>query len=353
MKKRIFLNGACGRIGRAVAYEISQQEDLELCALNDPVGIDAIFRNYVRRDSTHGKLDWHIEKLGENTLAINGKKVRVLAEKDTKAMQLKDLGIHIVEECSGIYAKDEKARAFMINGVERVIMSYPVTGGEGHIMLVAGVNHELFDPSMHILISNASCTTKALAAPLAILLDHGFNIEALLMDTVHAATNSQHLLDFSDDYAALNQISTHKTGAAIATGEVLPLLKGKMDGLAFRVPTTDGSFANLYFVANYPEELTAKILNEILRKNYQNAKYLGRVALHEEKEAASTDIIGRTENAIIITSKTRVFPLPYTLEGKRTYLVGLVSGYDNELGPPKDQVILTKYIADKSDEKNG
>lgn len=355
MAKRIFVNGACGRIGRAVTYEILQSKspDLALVALNDPEGIDKIERNYKRRDSTHGRLNWEVRKQGSDILLLNGNPIKVYAEKDLAKIPFAGEGIQIVEECSGFYSKEDAAVAFlqMADGIERVIMSYPAKGkqfADLYATLVMGVNHETFNPEKHRCISNASCTTKALAAPLAVLEGAGITIDALLMDTVHAATNSQRLLDFGDDYAALNQISTYKTGAAIATGEVLPSLKGKMDGLSFRVPTADGSFANLYFVASVPGELTSELINGILRDHLKYPRYAGRLAVHEEKEAASADIIGRTENAIVIASKTRVFPLPYKQEGRNTYLVGLVSGYDNEIGPPRDQALLTEYIAQRT-----
>ncbi|MEK6808958.1 MAG: hypothetical protein AABY14_04685, partial [Nanoarchaeota archaeon] len=185
-------------------------------------------------------------------------------------------------------------------------------------------------------------------APLAILLDNGIYIHALLMDTAHAATNTQRVLDFGDEYATLNQIITAKTGAAVATGEVIESLKGKMDGFALRVPTTDGSFADLYFVVSYDGKLDAKSVNYILENNYSNPKYFGRLGIFNGAEASSADIVGRKENGVIITSKTKVIPLPLRDDdGRNTYLVGILSAYDNELAPPRDQALLTKYISQK------
>jgi len=359
MVKKIFVNGAAGRIGRAVTFEISESKNpnLELAALNDLVGIDALVRNYTRRDSTHGLLPWTIKKIDDSTITINDRKVKVYAEKDPGKMELKENGINIVEECAGVYGDPKTAgkispaeassRVFLNYGVERVIMSYPATCDA---TLIAGANHQDFLNTKHKCISNGSCTTKALVAPLTALLNNGIGVDALLMDTVHAATNSGRILDFGDEYAVLDQIITAKTGAAKATAEVIPALKGKMDGLAFRVPTTDGSFANLYFVANHAGELSAELVNKILERSVNEPIYMGRLGGYYGKEAASTDIIGRKENGIVIFSKTKVIPLPYSIgcNNRNTSLVSIVSGYDNELGPPKDQVIITEYIADNS-----
>ncbi|MBI5148872.1 hypothetical protein HZA33_04275, partial [Candidatus Pacearchaeota archaeon] len=257
----------------------------------------------------------------------------------------------MVEECSGFYGDDKKdktkclSQQFLDLGVEKVIMSYPADSAD--ITLVMGANQGIYDSAKHRLISNGSCTTKAMVAPLQLLMDQGIKVDALLMDTAHAATNSQNILE------SLNQIWTHKTGAAKSVGEVIPSLKGKMDGLAFRVPTTDGSFANMYFVATSDEDLTAESVNKMFREHYKDSKYMGRMGLFEEQDAGTTnDIIGRTENGVIILSKTKVFDLhmtPFTGDlSKKAYLVGLVSGYDNEAAPPKDQVLLTEYIANKS-----
>ena len=341
-KNGILVNGASGRIGRFVTYELIKA-GLPVAALNDLVDTDAIVRNYTRRDTTHGALDWKVEKINEGLIKINDEEIKIMHEKDASQMGLKENGINIVEECSGLYdGKKIDPNVFLENGAQRVIMSYPAKIKDATIIM--GVNQDTYNPEKHRLISNASCTTKALAAPLKVLLNNGIGIDALLMDTVHAATNSQRLLDFGDDYAALNQISTHKTGAAIATAEVIPSLLDKMDGISFRVPTLDGSFANLYFAANHEGKLEREELNNLLRESTSYTKYCGRLAVYEGKEAASTDIIGRTENSIVIASKTRVIPLPYSLNGRNTSLVSLVCGYDNERGPPKDQVLLTKYI---------
>ena len=204
-----------------------------------------------------------------------------------------------------------------------------------------GVNQELYDPAKHNIISNASCTTKALALPLQVLLDNGINIEALSMDTAHAATGSQRILE------SISQIFTHSTGAAKATGQVIPSLEGMMAGMSYRVPTLDGSFANLYFVATSDDEITAERINQLISINVKNAKYGGRIGVHEGKDAGTFDIVGRRENSVVIPSKTSVIQLPFSPKGKKASLVTLVSGYDNELGSSVDPVLLSQYVAQK------
>ncbi|MEK6854810.1 MAG: glyceraldehyde 3-phosphate dehydrogenase NAD-binding domain-containing protein [Nanoarchaeota archaeon] len=344
---KILINGTSGRIGRAVSYELIKS-DIIPAALNDPVGIEKIVDSLSGNDAVHGKFNWQINKINADEIEINGKKIKVYAEKSLDKIPFRDLGVSIVEECSGFYGNDKtspdeiKAREFLSHGVEKVIMSYPATGA-GVVTLVAGVNLEAYDSELYWGISNGSCTTKALVAPLQVLRDYGLKVQALLMDTVHAATNTQSILE------SLNQISTHKTGAAKATGEIIPELKGKMDGLSFRVPTLDGSFANLYFVADSEKDnLSARDINQVLREESSNQKYMGRLAVFEGKEAGTSyDIVGRTENAIVILDKTRVLKLPYKTDSKTSYLIGIVSGYDNERGPPRDQVLVTKHIIER------
>lgn len=347
---RVGINGASGRIGKPLTYELSDIEGIEVIALNDIVGAKALVENYTDRDSTHGILPWSVEYISDHLIKINGKKVIVFNEKDPSKIKWGELGVKIVEECTGLYTKSGAAKVHLRDGVERVIVSAPATG-DGLVTLITGVNHELFNPEKHDYISNASCTTKALAAPLAVLLDNDISMHALLMDTTHAATNTQRVLDYGNDAATLNQIILEKTGAAVATTEVLPVLKGKMSGFALRVPTTDGSFANLYFVASYHEELTPEKINNLISEHLSEPKYFGRVGIHKGEKTATKHVLGRKENGVLITSQTRVIPLPFKDNGKNTYLVGIVSGYDNELAPPRDQALLTYFVESVSYQK--
>ncbi len=352
--KRILINGAGGRIGRAVTYETVQamQEDngVSLIALNEPRGVDFVCANYLERDPVHGIYSWKVEKTDPNSLAINGVPVLFYAEKDISKMSLKDNGIEMILECSGFFGdpklkeKGAKltpdmngARKFLEYGVQNVIQTYPAKTSD--ISLIMGVNHNLYNPEQHRIISNASCTTKALVMPLQVLLDNGIGIDALAMDTTHAATASQDVL------GSLGQILTHSTGAAKATGDVMPSLKGRMTGMSYRVPTLDGSFANLYFVATSDEELTKERINDLMQNSVDNPKYAGRLGIFEGEDAGTFDIVGRRENGVVLLSKTTVTPLPFGPEGKRASLVTLISGYDNELQSSVDPVLLARYVS--------
>lgn len=340
-KKRMVINGASGRIGRQMTYEAFRESSLEVALLNDLVPIDALVHNFTRRDSTHGTLPWSVTLLDDRTININDKKILVYHEKDPSRLPLRNLGITYVQECSGFFDGEKgNPHAFLEAGAQRVIMSYPAKVKD--ITLVAGVNHFLYNPEKHRLISNGSCTTKALVAPLRLLMDYSIEIVSCMMNTVHAATNSQHVLDFGDRYATLNQICTAKTGAAKAAAEVIPELKDRLGGLAYRVPTTDGSITDISLVVKSLRELDAKDINDLFVEHAGDAKYLGRIAIHEEKEIASADIIGRTENAIVVPSKTQVHSL-----GSMLYHVRMVCGYDNEMGPPKDQIAVSAYMASR------
>lgn len=358
---RTLIKGAGGRIGRAVTYEAVQAmksglstigEGAYLIALNEPRGIDFVVDNYRSRDPVHGLYDWKVQKINDNCLTLNGIPVYFSAEKDISKIPFNAKGIELVLECSGFYGDpkpkdrvikltpaDNLARGFLQYGVKKVIQTYPAKTAD--IAIIMGVNHRLYNPSEHNIISNASCTTKALALPLQVLLDNGINIEALSMDTTHAATASQEVL------GSLGQILTHSTGAAKATGQVIPSLSGKMSGMSYRVPTLDGSFANLYFVATSEQELTSAKINDLMRAAVTDQKYAGRIGIFKGVDAGTFDIVGRRENAVVILSKTNVIPLDFARLGEEASLVTLISGYDNELGSSVDPVLLADYIAQK------
>ena len=340
-ERRILINGASGRIGRSVTYELNrydlQSSTFEVVALNDPVGIDKIIESLSGHDPVHGKYNWKIDKVDDHNIRISGRQVAVFAEKDISKIPFGKLGVKIVEECSGFYGDDKKvpgrviARDFLQYGcIDRVILSYPAENAD--ITMIMGVNHDNYNLKKHNIISNSSCTTKSVAEPLRTLVDNGLSIDVLFLDTVHAATNSQPILE------SLDTISTHKTGAAKSLGLVIPELIGKMDGLSYRVPTLDGSIANVYFVAGFEGDLDAKIVNEMLRtRTIINSQ--SRMAVLDSPEVSTKrDIIGRTENSLIVASKTRVLPIR-----KHQYMVWLACGYDNERGPPMDQTLLTMH----------
>ncbi len=333
---KILVNGAGGRIGKIVTYELPKlmRENIKLIAINEVKGIDKTVKNYREKDSVHGMLDWKVEQITQNCIDIDGKMVYFFAEKNPEKIPFKELGIDLVLECSGIY---EDSKIFLQQGVKRVIQTYPTKTADA--ILVMGVNNKLYNPLDHFCISNASCTTKALALPLQVLLDNDVEINAISMDTTHAATSSQSILE------SLNQIATHSTGATKALELVIPSLKNKMNGMAYRVPTVNGSFANLYIVASSGEELTSEKINRWIKNAVQNNNYVGRIGICEKEDAKTSDIVGRKESAVIVLSKTNVIPLNLSANEKRAYLVTLVSGYDNELGSAVDSILLANFIS--------
>jgi glyceraldehyde 3-phosphate dehydrogenase len=361
--KGVFVNGASGRIGRAVTYEFAKTAfgklgagsmDPPIVGINDIVGIDAIIENYNARDPVHGVYDWKVEKDGENTISINSRgPIPIFCEKDISKIPFKDFGLDvIVAECSGFYGdpkqkdktvklkpEDNLSRQFIQLGAERVVQTYPAKTAD--ISIIMGVNHGLYDPELHKVISNASCTTKSLAIPSQVMLDNEIIVDDLRMVTVHAATASQKVLE------SLGQIVTHSTGAAKAMGEVIPSLKGKMGGTSARVPTLDGSVSYMFLVARSRWELTAESLNDLFRKNVNNKKYAGRLGIIEGESISSADIVGRRENALIIPFETQVSEIVELSSERKVYHIMLASGYDNELGSSVDPMLLIKYIASK------
>ncbi len=341
--KKIAINGAAGRIGKFAAYELVQLGEV-IGAVNDLATTDAIVGSLSHKDGVHGTLDWKIEKVSDDVIKIDGNDVKVYHERDPANISWGN-DIYAVDECTGLFIKKEDSeRHFAKNqGLETVVISAP---GKGDMkMLVMGINHTDYEKSDKV-ISNASCTTKALAMPMKVLLDAGIQIYGVLMDTTHAATNTSKPLDFMREYGVLDSINSAKTGAAIATGKVIEYLDGKMDGFAMRVPTRDGSFANVYFVAE-AKDLSAEYVNNVFEKAAAaNLKYLGRIDTFDGAEISSPDIIGNTASSIISLSKTKSLVLP--LEGKdsanQLALVGIVSGYDNERGPSMDLAMLTQYV---------
>ncbi|MBI3334081.1 hypothetical protein HYZ97_01215 [Candidatus Pacearchaeota archaeon] len=359
-KIRVFVNGASGRIGRFVTHHLAQMPGVfKIVGLNDPLDKDPeknlskFLHNLTRRDSTHGTLNWGDRPVAlfprdnstkTTSLFLNQTVIPVYNEVDLRKIPFKELGVQILEECSGYYdGKLGNPHAFLEAGVERVVMSYPAKVRD--VTLIMGVNHDAYDPEKHRLISNASCTTKAMAGPLKMLMDYGLDIQSVQMNTIHAATNSQRVQDTGDDVGVLNTISTHKTGAAEALAQVIPSLEGKMTGMSYRVPVSDGSFAHMCLVArkrspNLDADKLNNLLDTVVRTDY---RYAGRVGMHHGKEFATSEFIGDTRNSIIVPSKTQVHAL-----GDNLYHISLVAAYDNERGPPMDQVLLSEHIGRRS-----
>jgi glyceraldehyde 3-phosphate dehydrogenase len=319
MAIRIAINGY-GRIGRNILrahYEKKLHPDIQIVAIND-LGDINMSAHLTRYDTTHGKFPGEVSVSG-NDMIVNGDKIRVVAERDPKKLPWKDLDIDIVFECTGFFTSKEKAAAHLEAGAKKVLISAPATGVDATI--VYGVNEHILKSS-DTVISNASCTTNCLA-PLAKVLNETVGIASGLMNTVHAYTNDQSLLDVSHSdmrraRSATQSIIPTKTGAAAAVGLVLPELNGKLDGFSVRVPTINVSLVDLSFEAK--RETSVEEINAIV-KNAAHGSLKGILAYNEE-QLVSVDFNHNPASSIFDTFGTRVI-------GK---LVKVLAWYDNEWG---------------------
>jgi glyceraldehyde 3-phosphate dehydrogenase len=317
---KVAINGF-GRIGRLVARAILERPDcgLELVTINDLA--DAKSNAWLfSRDSVHGKYPGTVAAEGED-LVVDGKRIKVTAERDPAKLPHRDQGIELVLECTGFFTDREGGQKHIDAGAKRVLISAPAKGAD--LTVVYGVNHDKLEAG-HTIVSNASCTTNCLA-PVAKVLNDSIGIERGLMTTVHAYTNDQKILDqIHPDLrraraAAMSMIPT-TTGAARAVGEVLPELKGKLDGSAIRVPVPDGSLIDLTFTPG--RETSKEEVNSILKAASESGPLKGILAYSDEP-LVSIDLVHTPQSSTIDSLETAV------LEGK---LVRVVSWYDNEWG---------------------
>ena len=320
MTVKVAINGF-GRIGRLVARAMLEQGDtgLELVTINDLA--DAKSNAWLfARDSVHGKYPGTVAAEG-NDLVIDGKRIRVTAERDPAKLPHAELGIDLVLECTGFFTDRASAQKHIDAGAKRVLISAPAKGAD--LTVVYGVNHEKLRAE-HTIVSNASCTTNCLA-PVAKVLNDAFGIERGLMTTVHAYTNDQKILDqvHSDlrraRAAAMSMIPT-TTGAARAVGEVLPELKGKLDGSAIRVPVPDVSLVDLTFTP--ARDTTKEEVNAILKAASEDGPLKG-VLVFSDEPLVSIDLMHSPQSSTVDSLETAV------IDGK---LVRVVSWYDNEWG---------------------
>ena len=320
MTVKVAINGF-GRIGRLVARAILEQPDsgLELVTINDLA--DAKSNAWLfSRDSVHGKYPGDVAAEG-NYLVIDGKRIAVTAERDPAKLPHGDHGVDIVLECTGFFTDRESAQKHLDGGAKRVLISAPAKGVD--LTVVYGVNHDKLTAEHHI-VSNASCTTNCLA-PVAKVLNDSIGIERGLMTTIHAYTNDQKILDqIHPDLrraraAGMSMIPT-TTGAARAVGEVLPELKGKLDGSAIRVPVPDGSLIDLTFTPK--RDTSVDEVNAILKAASESGPLRG-VLEYLDEPLVSIDIVHTPASSTIDSLETTV------LDGK---LVRVVSWYDNEWG---------------------
>ena len=333
MATKVAINGF-GRIGRLVARAILSRtdHDLELVSIND-LGDAKANALLFKRDSVHGNWAGEVSVDGD-ALIINGKRIAVTAERDPAKLPHAAQGVEIALECTGIFASKEKASAHLTAGAKRVVISAPATGVDKTI--VFGVNHDALSAD-DVVISNASCTTNCLA-PLAKVLHDAIGIEKGFMTTIHSYTNDQNTLDqlHSDmrraRAAALSMIPT-TTGAARAVGEVMPELKGKLDGSSVRVPTPNVSVVDLKFVAK--RGTTKDEVNELL-KAASEAGPLKGVLGYSDEPLVSIDYNGDARSSTVDSLETAV------IDGN---LVRVLSWYDNEWGFSNRMIDTTGVVA--------
>ena len=333
MATKIGINGF-GRIGRNVFRASLAKEDIEIVAINDLTDAKTL-AHLLKYDSVHGILDAEV-KAGEGCIYVNGKEIKVLAERDPKNLPWGELGVEIVVESTGIFTQRDKAAAHLEAGAKKVIISAPAK--EEDITIVMGVNQDKYDAANHHVISNASCTTNCLA-PFAKVLNDNFGIKRGLMTTVHAYTNDQRILDLPHKdlrraRAAGQSIIPTTTGAARAVALVLPELKGKLNGFAMRVPTPNVSVVDL--VAELEKPATADEINAKLKEAAEGE--LKGVLGYTDEPLVSKDFCGNANSSIVDGLSTMV------IEGN---MVKVVSWYDNEWGYSNRVLDLAAYIASK------
>ncbi len=317
---KVAINGF-GRIGRLVARAILERPDcgLELVSVNDLADAKANAWLF-SRDSVHGKFPGEVAAEG-NDIVVNGKHIHVTAEKDPGKLPHSAHGVELVLECTGFFADRDSAQKHIDAGAKRVLVSAPAKGAD--LTVVYGVNDDKLSAE-HTIVSNASCTTNCLA-PVAKVLNDALGIERGLMTTVHAYTNDQKILDqIHPDLrraraAAMSMIPT-TTGAARAVGEVLPELKGKLDGSAIRVPVPDVSLIDLTFTPG--RETTRDEVNQILKAASESARLKG-ILDYTDEPLVSIDLMHTSASSTVDSLEYR------GLEGK---LVRVLSWYDNEWG---------------------
>jgi glyceraldehyde 3-phosphate dehydrogenase len=334
MAVKVGINGF-GRIGRLLyrAAIQKQSKDLEFVAVNDlPVGTKTL-AHLLKYDSNFGILNAAVEAK-EDAIIVNGKTLKVLSAKSPDQIPWKDYGVEVVIESSGVFTEKEKCIGHMtVGGAKKIIITAPAKGED--ITIVMGVNDKKYDPKNHHIISNASCTTNCLAPMAKVLLDN-FGIQSGLMTTVHSYTNDQRILDLPHKdlrrarAAAVSMIPT-STGAAKAIGSVIPELKGKMDGLAIRVPTPNVSLTDLTCIVE--KEATVETVNAAFKKASETS--LKGILQYLTEPLVSKDFYGSEYSCILDAELTKV------INGK---LVKVLGWYDNEWAYSCRVVDLCEYI---------
>ena len=333
MAIKVGINGF-GRIGRNIMRAAMGSKAIDFVAVNDITDTKTL-AHLLKYDSILGNLDAAIEA-GEGWISVNGDKFQVLSQKDPAQLPWKDLGVDVVFEGTGKFTKRDDAAKHIAAGAKRVIITAPATGPDASFVM--GVNNDTYDPAKHVIISNASCTTNCLA-PFAKVLNDSFVIKKGWMTTIHSYTNDQNILDLPHKdlrrarAAGLSMIPT-TTGAAKAVGEVLPALKGKLDGFAMRVPTPNVSVVDLAVIVE--KKTTAEEVNAAFRA--AAAGPLKGILAVEDAPLVSIDFRGNSNSSIIDAAYTKVMDSDF---------VKVLSWYDNEWGYSKRCVDLVLYMATK------
>ncbi len=335
MAIRVAINGF-GRIGRNVLRAAKQagRTDLDFVAVNDLTDSKTL-AHLLKYDSVHGRYPGTVEVAPEG-LIVDGDSLRVFAERDPSRLPWADLGVDIVVESTGIFTARDKAAMHLDAGAKKVIISAP--GKQEDITIVLGVNHESYDPAEHHVISNASCTTNCLAPVAKVVMDN-FGFRHGFMTTVHAYTNDQNILDLPHKdlrrarAAAMSMIPT-TTGAAKATALVIPELKGKIDGMAIRVPTPDVSLVDL--VVEVEKDTSVDEVNEAFRAAAAGA--MKGILGTSDEPLVSIDYTGNPLSSIVDLKSTDV------LDGR---MVKVISWYDNEWGYSERVVDLVGYVGER------
>ena len=335
MTKRVAINGF-GRIGRLVLRRILEVDGVEVVAVNDLTS-NEMMAHLLKYDSSFGTLKADVSTEGEGIMIVNGKKIKNYSIPNPEELPWKEDNVDIVIEATGVFTKNEDCMKHIAAGTKKVILTAP--GKDTKRTICMGVNEENYNPAEDVIISNASCTTNCLA-PIAKVINDNLKIKRGFMTTIHSYTNDQNILDlphkkdFRRARAAAENIIPTSTGAAKAIGEVIPSLKGKMDGLAIRVPTPNVSLVDL--VCEVEKETTKEEVNEMLKKA-STGKLKGILEICD-KPLVSRDFIGNDNSSILDSELTMV-------QGKT--LVKVLAWYDNEWGYSCRVVDMAKMVANK------
>ena len=331
MTIRVGINGF-GRIGRNFFRAVKEQgADIDFVAAND-LGSVATMAHLLKNDSVMGRFDGDV-KVHEDGIEVDGDVIKILAERDPAKLPWGDLGVDVVIESTGFFTDRDKAAAHVEAGAPRVIVSAPATNADA--TFVVGVNEDTFDPENHIVVSNASCTTNCFV-PMIKVLDDAFGVEKGLMNTIHAYTGDQQLVDGPHSHlpraraAAINIVPT-STGAARATGLVLQAMQGKLDGTSLRVPVPTGSITD--FTGVLKTDVTVDAVNEAFAQAASEGRLKG-ILKYSDEPLVSSDIVGTPYSVTFDSGLTMAMG----------NLVKILGWYDNEWGYSNRLVDLTKIV---------